>query len=99
MVGLAYAQLFLARELVMVLPRPWERYLPQSASEIASPSQTQRDMEPISGQIGTPAKPPKVRGKSPGRSKGKTLDKRTRPPVVKKGKKKRQQRKELPKAA
>ncbi len=99
MVGLAYVQLFLARELVTTLPRPWERYLPQAASEIANPSQTQRDMERIIGQIGTPAKAPKVRGKSPGRPKGQTLDKRRRPPVVKKGKKKRQKSKKLPKAA
>lgn len=98
-VGLAYVQLFLALKLVTTLPRPWERYLPQSASETATPSQTQRDMERIIGQIGTPAKAPKVCGKSPRRPKGETLDKRRRPPVVKKGKKKRQKSKKLPKAA
>ena len=83
-VALAYVQLWLARDLAESLPRPWERYLPQTESQMASPSTVQRDFGRIIRQIGTPAKPPKRRGKSPGRAKGTQLKRRTRHPVVKK---------------
>lgn len=36
----AYLLLFLARQLAEQLPRPWERYLPQSKNGIASPGVT-----------------------------------------------------------
>jgi len=92
LVQLATVQLWLARALAGIRLRSWERYLPQRSTGIASPSQVQRDWERITRQIGTPAGPPKRRGKSPGRAKGIRLVPRKRHPVVKKGKK-------VPKAA
>jgi hypothetical protein len=84
---LATVQLWLAREVAGIRLRPWERYLPQRTSGVASPSQVQRDWERIIRQIGTPAKLPKRRGKSPGRAKGTQPGRRQRQPVIKKGKK------------
>lgn len=86
LVQLATVQLWLARDLAGVRLRSWERYLPQRASGAASPSQVQRDWERItrSGQIGTPAQPPKRRGNSPGRAKGTCPERRPRQPVIKK---------------
>ena len=83
-VQLAYIQLWLARCLVELLPRPWERYLPQAGAQTASPSATQRGFGRIIRQFGTPANPPKPRGNSPGRAKGVRLRPRVRSPVVKK---------------
>ncbi len=84
LVSLAYVELFLARELAVALPRPWERYLPPPTSRIASPTMAQRDFERIIRQIGTPAQLPKRRGNSPGRAKGTQQPRRMRHPVVKK---------------
>jgi hypothetical protein len=86
-VQLAYVQLWLTRDLAQALPQPWERYLPQSQSQTASPSVAQRDFERIIRQIGTPAQPPQPRGKSPGRATGTRLPPRKRHPVVKKASK------------
>ena len=86
-VALAVVQLWLARELVKLLPYPWEQYLPEAKRETASPSFVQRDFGRIIRQIGTPAKPPKPRGKSPGRAKGAKQEPRKRHPVMKKSKK------------
>ncbi len=86
-VALAYMQLWLARDLAEALPRPWERYLPEADRETASPSTVQRDFGRIIRQIGTPAEPPKPRGKSPGRAKGERQHPRKRQPVIKKAKK------------
>ena len=85
MVQLAYLQLWLARSLAKDLPRPWERYLPHPHPQVASPSATQRDFGRIIRQIGTPARHPKPRGKSPGRVSGQRPKPRIRPPVIKKG--------------
>jgi len=87
LVQLATVQLWLAREWAGIRLRPWERYLPQCTSGVASPSQVQRDWERIIRQIGTPARLPKRRGKSPGRAKGTQPGRRQHQPVVKKGKK------------
>jgi hypothetical protein len=81
---LATVQLWLGREIAGVRLRSWERYLPRRQSGVASPSQVQRDWERIIRLIGTPAKAPKRRGKSPGRAKGASPGRRPRPPVVKK---------------
>jgi hypothetical protein len=88
---LAYVQLWLARYLAEVMPRPWERYLPQfqtgvynSVNQEASPSMVQRDFGRIIQEIGTPAKAPKPRGKSPGRTKGDQQKPRKRRKVIKK---------------
>jgi hypothetical protein len=84
-VALANTQLWLARDVAESLPRPWERYLPEAESNTASPSTVQRDWGRIIQQIGTPAQPPKPRGKSPGRAKGERQPSRERHPVIKKG--------------
>jgi hypothetical protein len=84
-VALADGQLWLARDLAQSLPRPWERYLPKAEGKTASPSTVQRDFGRIIRQIGTPAEPPKPRGKSPGRAKGEQQQSRKRHPVIKKG--------------
>jgi hypothetical protein len=85
---LAYVQLWLARCLAEAVPRPWERYLPQFQTGIesqeASPSVVQRDFGRIIGEIGTPARVPKPRGKSPGRVKGDGQKPRKRQKVIKK---------------
>ena len=86
-VALANGQLWLARNLAQSLPRSWERYLPEVEGKTASPSTVQRDLERIIRQIGTPAAPPKPRGKSPGRAEGELQPPRVRHPVIKKGKK------------
>jgi hypothetical protein len=88
-VSLAYVQLWLAREVVEALPRPWEQYLPQPEGLVASPSAVQRDFGRILREIGTPAQPPKPRANSPGRAKGTRLARRKRHRVVKKGRKTR----------
>jgi len=82
--ALAYTQLWLARDLAEALLRPWERYLPEAKRETASPSTVQRDFGRIIRQIGTPAEPPKPRGKSLGRAKGERQQPRKRHPVIKK---------------
>lgn len=85
---LAYVQLWLARCLAEAMPRPWERYLPQfqtqTKNQEASPSMVQRDFGRIIQEIGTPAKAPKPRGKSPGRTKGDRQKPRKRQRVIKK---------------
>ena len=84
-VQLAYVQLWMARSIANVLPKPWERYLPRQNSEVAAPAATQRDFGRIIQQIGTPAKLPKPRGKSSGRPLGLRMKPRSRQPVIKKG--------------
>jgi len=85
---LAYVQLWLDRCLAEAMPRPWERYLPQfqtqTKSQEASPSMVQRDFGRIIQEIGTPARVPKPRGKSPGRTKGDRQKPRKRRKVIKK---------------
>jgi hypothetical protein len=83
---MAYAQLWMARHLVHGLPRPWERNLPATKQRLISPTLVQRDFGRIIRHFGTPARPPKPRNISPGRPKGTTLPKRSRHPVVVKGK-------------
>lgn len=77
----------MARKLATNLPRPWERYLPEGNKEVANPTQTQRDFTRIIEEIGTPAKAPKGRGKSAGRKKGVSYNRKQRKPVIKKSKK------------
>jgi len=91
LVGLAYLQLYLAEPLCQTLPRPWEKHLPvfKKNDLPATPTMVQRDFGRIIRQIGTPAKPPKPRGNSPGRPKGSLKPPRPKQPVIKKGKKRR----------
>ncbi len=89
MVMLSYAQLFLGKSYAEKMPTPWEKYLPeyQNSTPVITPTQVQRDFGRIIREFGTPAKPPKLRNKSKGRQKGELQNKRTRHPVVLKGKK------------
>lgn len=88
LVQIAYVQLFLARDLAEVMPRPWEKSLVKAVqSEIASPAMALRAFGRIISQIGTPAQAPKPRGKSPGRTAGEKPGPRKRHPVIKKGQK------------
>lgn len=86
-VHLAYAMLWMARHLAQHLPRPWERYLPAAQQREISPTLVQRDFARLIRQLGTPAQPPKPRGKSPGRRLRTQLPPRPRPQVVYKGEK------------
>jgi hypothetical protein len=83
-VHLAYLQLWVAKPLVDRLPRPWERYLPQAKARARPPTVVQRDLGRILRQVGTPAKPVKPRGFSPGRPLGFQLKPRKRHPTVRK---------------
>lgn len=84
---LAYVNLWSARNLAVVLPRPWENYLRQNESVKVTPSLVQRDFYRIISQMGTIAKSPKRRGYSSGRIKGYKKVPRTRHQVIKKTKK------------
>jgi hypothetical protein len=84
---LAYCQLSLAAPLAHKLPRPWEAKNISTSSTLLSPSAVQRDFARIIRQIGTPAKPPKLRGKSNGRRSGVKLLQRKSLPIVFKSKK------------
>lgn len=79
---IAYAQLWMARHLVELLPRPWERNLPSVKRGLTSPTFVQRGFDRIIRQLGTPAKPPKLRIISSGRPLGTKLPRRTRHNVV-----------------
>ena len=86
-VHIAYAMLWIARHLAQHLPRSWERHLPTTKRQEMTPTLVRRDFERLIQQLGTPARPPKPRGKSPGRPKGMKLPPRPRREVVVKGKK------------
>lgn len=72
----------MARHVASLLPRPWERNLPAMRTRRMSPTLVQRDFGRIIRQLGTPAKPPKHRGISPGRRPGTKLPPRPRHKVV-----------------
>lgn len=80
LVALAHWILFLARPLVKDSPLPWQKT--QSA---LTPQRVRQSLWTIFGQIGTPARPPKPRGKPPGWPKGKARTPKPRHAVVKKG--------------
>lgn len=65
LVAIVHNHLVLARPLVQAELRPWE-----TGAREASPQQVRRAMAKIVAQLGTPARSPKPRGKSPGRPKG-----------------------------
>jgi len=70
MTHLAYLTLWAAHSLSEHHPRPWERHLPKHKKKVITPAIVQRDFPRLISQFGTPAKSPKPRGKSPGRTKG-----------------------------
>ena len=89
-VMIAYTQLYLSRNIANNLTNPWEKNLPAFKKNAATkqPTQVQKDFERIIRQIGTLAKFPKPRKKSPGRKLGDIQVKRIRHNVVKKMKNK-----------
>lgn len=80
LVAVAHNQLVLARPLVAVAHRPWE-----AKRRPATPAQVRRAMGRILPRVGTPVRPPRPRGKSPGRAPGASVKRATRHPVIRKG--------------
>ena len=83
-VSVVHNQLTLARDLVATERFPWE-----DAARPLTPAQVRRGMPSIIAQLGTPAQPPRVRGKSPGRAAGTPVPKAERYKVIRKGTKRR----------
>ena len=77
--ALACWLIFLARSLVEDTPFPWQK--PQQR---LTPQRVQQSLRPIFAQIGSPARPPKLRGKAPGWPKGRSRTPKQRFAVVKK---------------
>jgi len=89
---LAYNHLYLANTLVPLLPRPWERYLPEFQQQegknlLLSASHTQRGFSKVLEQVGSPAADCVARGKARGRIKGENSLKREKHPIIFKTKK------------
>jgi hypothetical protein len=80
-------QLWLAREIVIDNPLPWQK----SIVNQMTPGRVAQSMPGVLAAIGTPAQPPKSRGKSPGWPEGQTRSRRIRYPTVKKGTTKQKQ--------
>ncbi len=80
-VACACNQLLLSKQLGLAVLRPWE-----SKQREVTPRQVRRVMPSILSQLGTPAKPPKPRGKSPGWPKGRVRTPAPRFLVVRKPK-------------
>jgi DDE superfamily endonuclease len=79
LLALALWQLWLARDLVADRCLPWERPLPP---ERLTPGRVRRAFGAFLARLGTPAGPPRPRGKSPGRPTGQCPGPRPRHPVV-----------------
>jgi len=77
--ALACWMLFLARAIVTDTPFPWQKAQPQ-----LTPQRVQQSLRPIFTLIGSPARSPKTRGKSPGWPKGRRRTPKPRYAVVKK---------------
>jgi hypothetical protein len=77
LVAIAHNQLVLARDVVAADLRPWE-----NTQRIPTPQQVRRGMLKLVPTLGTPARPPQPRGKSPGRAKGTKIGKAQRFSVV-----------------
>jgi DDE superfamily endonuclease len=79
LLALALWQLWLARALVADQRLPWERPLP---AERRTPGRVRRAFAGLFVQVGTPARPPKPRGKALGRRPGQCPGSRQRHPVA-----------------
>jgi hypothetical protein len=79
LLALALWQLWLARPLVADQRLPWERPLP--ATQL-TPGRVRRAFAGLFARLGTPARPPKPRGKAPGRRPGHAPGPRSRHPVT-----------------
>ena len=77
----AFTQLRLARAGVADLRLPWER---RYDSGRLTPVRVHRVVSALLAQLGTPAKPPKPCGRSPGRPKGRLSGRAKRYPAIKK---------------
>jgi hypothetical protein len=80
LVSLAQWVLFLASGVVADQPLPW-----QKAQQQLTPGRVQQGLAGLFQQIGTPAQPPKTRGKPPGWPKGLARPRPARFPVARKG--------------
>lgn len=79
LVAVAHNQLVLARPLAAIVRRPWD-----ARHRAASPQQVRRAMARILTQVGTPTRPPRPRGKAPGRPPGAVVRRAARHPVLRK---------------
>ena len=81
----------IANQSASLLPKPWEKYLPEYKQErtlgCATPTQVQRNFEDILLSIGSPAINATPRGNPKGRQEGEGLIKRDKQPIHFKGKK------------
>ena len=77
LVAVAHNLLVLSREVAGVAFRPWE-----NRQRDPTLQQVRRGMGKLLQQLGTPARAPQPRGKSPGRAKGVTVGNANRFPVV-----------------
>ena len=82
-VACAHNLLVLARPLVEGGYRPWE-----IRSSVRTLAQVRRALPTLLHQLGTPARPPQLRGKAPGRAKGFHPQPMTRHPAIRKTSKK-----------
>jgi hypothetical protein len=73
-------ELWLARDIVHDNPLPWQKSI-----DTFTPGRVAQSMGGVLARIGTPANPPKPRGKSPGWKTGQPRQRRNRCPIVKKG--------------
>lgn len=83
LVTIAYWQLWLARAAVADQRHPWEKRVSEPSH--LTPGRVHRSVIALFATIGTPACPPKPRGKSPGRPVGEKMLPRARYPALKKG--------------
>jgi len=81
LVACACNLVLMSKHLGLAVLRPWE-----STQRAVTPRQARRAMPGILQQVGTPAQPPKRRGKSPGWRKGRARTPAPRFPVVRKPK-------------
>ncbi len=79
LVAIAHNQLVVARSGAVIAHRPWD-----TATRPITPPQVRRAMRRILAQVGTPVRPPRPRGKSPGRPQGTIVPPATRYPVIRK---------------
>lgn len=79
LVAALFWQLWLARPVVADARLPWESPLPP---ERLSPGRVRRAFPGLLARLGSPARAPKPRGKSPGRQLGEKPGRRERHPVV-----------------
>lgn len=84
-VMLSYLQLYLANQSASLLPKPWEKYLPEykkeRALDCATPTQVQRNFEDILLSVGSPAINTIPRGNPIGRQQGECQVKREKKPI------------------